>query len=333
MRKDVKLGFAIGGVLLAVAIVFALVNSSHTKVKDEVVDATADTMSTDASDADAGKTDANTAAEVKPEPAAKVATSGSTKTDATAATNDQTGLFNSTPAAATNGAAFSSTDWDQSMKTGVIKTNTPVMAATSGGPMPDAIVDHTPTPAVVGPVHVNAPGVSFVSHAQQGDADEAVKGSTVTLGTPVGGPPTAVIARQATSHTIKNGETFSTIAAVYYGNAKYHKLISAANPKVDPTHLKIGTVITLPALDAKADSTKSAAASHTTSDEKAIDAKTQYRVRSGDNLHRICVKLYGDPKQVDALYDLNKSAIGTDPAKLKLGMILKLPSAPTVAAK
>ena len=38
------------------------------------------------------------------------------------------------------------------------------------------------------------------------------------------------------------------------------------------------------------------------------------------------MKLYGNIRMVDKLYELNKNAIGADPAKLKLGMILKLPS-------
>ena len=332
MRKDVKLGFAIGGVLLAVAIVFALVNSSHPKVKEEVADTTADVSSTETATADADKADANKAAEVKPEAGTHAAAASTAKADAPS-TSDQAGLFNNTPTPNPNAPAFSSTDWDQSMKTGsVVKTNTPVMAATSGGPAPDAADHSANTPS--GPIHVDAPGVSFAPRTTQGDADDAVKTTAPALGTPAAGLTIATGSRQATTHTIKSGETFSTIAATYYGNARYHKLITAANPKVDPTHLKIGQVIALPALDAKAESSKPAASSSkAVADDKPIDTKTQYRVQSGDNLHRICVKLYGDPKKVDEVYALNKSAIGSDPAKLKLGMILKLPSAPTATTR
>ena len=36
---------------------------------------------------------------------------------------------------------------------------------------------------------------------------------------------------------------------------------------------------------------------------------------------------------MDALYEANKQAIGPDPRKLKLGMVLKLPEQPTVARR
>ena len=53
-------------------------------------------------------------------------------------------------------------------------------------------------------------------------------------------------------------------------------------------------------------------------------------MQSGDSLHKISMKLYGKIDMVQKIYDLNKSAIGDNPAKLKLGQVLKLPQPPTV---
>ena len=61
----------------------------------------------------------------------------------------------------------------------------------------------------------------------------------------------------------------------------------------------------------------------------AIDAAKQYQVKNGDSLYKISEKLYGDAKHVDEIYQANKDSIGPNPEKLKLGMILKLTTAPT----
>ncbi len=350
MRKDVKLGFAIGGVLLAVAIVFALVNTSHTKQPVDVAGGS-DGSQVDTTLSESGKTDANKPAVVKndttqtgkvakPDQNAKVEP---TKTDPIKVEPVKTDTAKTDQPESRDIFGKSSTNWEESLKTG---TPVPLMAGVMGT-TPGETAKSDPTTGVNTPKPAGGstvPGINFANthtptqtptagttatHTTQGDADDLIKTSAAPAGNTtvrVASPDT----RSATTHTIKNGETFVTIAAAYYGNGKYYKLIAAANPKVDPTHLKIGQVITLPAFDAKAETAKSAKPAPAS--ETPIDAKAEYRVQSGDNLHRICVKLYGDAKQVDALYDLNKAKIGSDPAKLKLGMVLKLPIAPTAAA-
>jgi nucleoid-associated protein YgaU len=44
------------------------------------------------------------------------------------------------------------------------------------------------------------------------------------------------------------------------------------------------------------------------------------------------MKLYGKSGYVERIYEKNKALIGSDPKKLKLGMILELPEKTTVAA-
>ncbi len=357
MRKDVKLGFAIGGVLLAVAIVFALVNTSHPKQPVDVADGS-DSAQTDSNASDSGKTDANKPAVVKND-ATEIGRSA--KTEQTAKVEQAKPDTAKTDIAKTDQPESrdifgkSSTNWDESLKTGtpVPLTPVPLMAGVMETSTSDT-AKNDPTTGVNTPKRTNrstgstvsgvnfanpqtatqttsngtaAPaGGNFTNHVTQRDADDLIKGAATPAGTTTV-HVTAPDTRTATTHVVKNGETFVTIAAAYYGNGKYYKLIVAANPKVDPTHLKIGQTITLPAYDAKAETAKSAKPA--AAPEAPIDAKAEYRVLAGDNLHRICVKLYGDSKQVDALYDLNKAKIGSDPAKLKLGMVLKLPIAPT----
>ena len=49
------------------------------------------------------------------------------------------------------------------------------------------------------------------------------------------------------TYTVQAGETFSSIAGSVYGNSRYYPHIMRANPSLDPTRLRAGTVINLPA--------------------------------------------------------------------------------------
>src|SRR5207244_11694203 len=110
------------------------------------------------------------------------------------------------------------------------------------------------------------------------------------------------------------------------------------NPNPDPQKQPPGITITLPdAADVRpqdvpggAVSGQAQAAAAPISHTAKIDSTKEYKVQPGDSLYRISVKLYGKSELSDKIYELNKAAIGADPAKLKLGMILKLPQPPTV---
>ncbi len=47
-----------------------------------------------------------------------------------------------------------------------------------------------------------------------------------------------------------------------------------------------------------------------------------------DSLFRISMRLYGSPRMTDAFYEMNRAAIGANPDRLRLGMILRLPAVP-----
>lgn len=51
------------------------------------------------------------------------------------------------------------------------------------------------------------------------------------------------------THKIRNGDTFSNLALVYYGDGSnaMSKKIADANPGVSPTKLKIGQQLNIPA--------------------------------------------------------------------------------------
>jgi nucleoid-associated protein YgaU len=142
-------------------------------------------------------------------------------------------------------------------------------------------------------------------------------------------------------HVVKSGETFSSIAQMAYGSAAYYPHVMRANPGLNPNNLKPGLVINLPPAEevkASAAAEKSAKASGDAPagakmvDEVKIDASRQYRVVAGDSLYKIGQKLYGTGVMGDKIYEMNRQVIGSDPKRLKLGMVLELPQPPTAGA-
>jgi nucleoid-associated protein YgaU len=369
MRNDVKLGFAIGGVLLAVVIVFALVNSSS---PDPGTDTSTAQVESPVSPVDATRQASG---------GTPAATTSSTPTNSTAAGTTSAGNVSATPtdvfanngATPSNGQPF---DWREGLATGKLPTmmnhqatpsgssGTPtgseVVTGGSNSAKTDSAAARKPitvpstttetnndatsnTPAVLGggvnERSANSARVNVAGSSSQPDADKvlsdykstAAKTGTTTetraAGTSLSTPTKTILTTR--THTIKSGETFSTIATAYYGHIRHAKLIAKANPGVDSSRLKIGQVINLPAYDAGAE----AAAITKANTPTAIDSARQYRVQSGDSLHNIAMKLYNDPKKVEAIYAANKAVIGENPAKLKLGMVLTLPAQPAVAKK
>lgn len=152
-----------------------------------------------------------------------------------------------------------------------------------------------------------------------------------------------------TTHVVKTGESFYTIAQAAYGNSHFYPHLLRANPDVNPNRLKPGMTIKVPAASSVKPSESptlasggatnapgsliSLSASSTPGPRKPRPtaattplAAGEYRVAQDENLYRIAVKLYGSPRKMQEIYDLNKSTIGSDPAKVKVGAILKLPA-------
>ncbi|HEX8325305.1 MAG TPA: LysM peptidoglycan-binding domain-containing protein [Tepidisphaeraceae bacterium] len=146
----------------------------------------------------------------------------------------------------------------------------------------------------------------------------AAPAKTVSASTPAG---------SGTKYTIKPGDTFSTIAAKMYGNKKFSSVLVKANPEINPSRMKIGQEITVPPKDSVA-SIGGAIDTDSQNLSAPIDASRQYRVANGDTLSGIAQKLYGRSTQWQALYEANRTTIGPDEAKLKVGTLLELPQRP-----
>ena len=116
-------------------------------------------------------------------------------------------------------------------------------------------------------------------------------------------PPPAV----SVSYVVQVDDSFSAIAARYYGAARHWVRIKQANPTVDPDRLRPGQIRTLPAL------------------EPAGDDQWYYTVKLGDTLTRIASRYFGTSAAWPQIYQANRPLIGVDPDKLAPGLTLKLP--------
>jgi nucleoid-associated protein YgaU len=376
MRKDVKLGFAIGGVLLAVLIVYVLVVPGG---KDERL-----TSAAGGSDANAQKANGGGGAGVTLEPIVPPSVSpttqplpgsntasaaGGTPPPAPPATFNppaggaSTDPFEQQPAdpPVSANARSKDVDWskllndsDVLMVTPAAKKPTEIAAvlpvSTAEKKTADAVADITkpgPTPVVpptamedkpAAPPAAPTPVPAPITPAEPIVPQSPPVAENPTTTEPMVGPqqPPAGI---APTHTVETGETFSTIALRYYGDANLYGPLMRANPGIEPTKLRPGMKVTIPPAGEVRPAIAKAAPVHgapvnsdqaqVSSSKVEIDPATQYRVQGGDSLYSIGKKLYGRGDKADALYQANKAQIGEDMHRLKLGQVLTLPEPPT----
>ena len=126
-------------------------------------------------------------------------------------------------------------------------------------------------------------------------------------------------------YAVQAGDTLSSIAEDVLGDARHWDLIAKANPFVDPNKLKVGQKLRLPAKDSPR------TASHGQTQPNVSNSAGQYVVQNGDTLVSIARSYYGDPALWEIVFSANKSVIGGNPDRLKVGMRLTIPPAPKPA--
>src|SRR5262249_31478559 len=114
----------------------------------------------------------------------------------------------------------------------------------------------------------------------------------------------------ATEYIIAKGDTFSIIAKKFHISTK---ALMDANPGVEPTKLKIGEKINIPAATASATSSTSGAAT-----TAAPSGEQTYTVKSGDSLTKIATQFATSVKAIRSLNNLK-----TD--KIVVGQKLRIP--------
>ena len=403
MRKDVKLGLAVGGVLLAVLVVYVLVvpgsNSNQAGAILENLDGSeAQTGGAEGGDSVAqGETTAagDSTGASAPDQQAKTGgatadaggasgasgavadAGGASAGDTSAGANGAAGGANTGATAKDNATAGGGWNWDAlvngteklpSMGAATdVSTNSTsnTSFANGGGGQPASgaagnagnLSTNTPSGTSTARGTAGQTGTAGGSVAQGGTAPQGGGADVLSNGTgggtadgtaggagqspsrqttlaesttprtQDGAPARMTIASDSATrtHVVKVGDTYSKISLAVYGTSKHYADIELANPGVDPTRLKPGTTINLPAVAAKQPTATPAA----NGAAATIDPQKEYKVQPNDSLYTISLRLYGKADRMEKIYELNKSAIGDDRARLKLGMVLKLPEPPT----
>ena len=293
MRNDVKLGLAVGGLLLGVVLAYALFFSNTNKDRKDVADGSYSALN-NSDTAQKPAPQANT----DQQPPAQVNTNPPANNPAPPTNEHPTNsLVDTAPANPLIGRS-----WQLLLNEGATANSTGTI--TSPG-------DHAAPPSIRNSV---PPTETTVTPPRE----------TVTRAEPPAAPS------GPRRYTIKNGDTFWSIARVEYGNAAYFGAIQRANPGVDPGRIKAGDSIILPDKNEVIATPTAAATARQPSaaDLVNIDPTRQYRVQAGDNLNSISKKLYGRADKWMQIYELNKELIGPNAAALKRDMILALPEPP-----
>ncbi len=165
---------------------------------------------------------------------------------------------------------------------------------------------------------------AFVEPTNAPSASNIVSAATNANMAPVEAPPvTTPTVNPASDYVIVKGDMFSTIAKKFHVSIK---ALQEANPAVEPTKLKIGQPIHIPASSSSAASNPAAGSAAA---PDATGSAQTYSVKSGDSLTKIAGE-FG--VTIKALRSFN--SLKTD--KIVVGQKLKIPakgtSAPTTTA-
>ncbi|HEX4054380.1 MAG TPA: LysM domain-containing protein [Tepidisphaeraceae bacterium] len=333
MRKDVKFGLTIGAILVVTLVVYVIVLSRGPSTPPKVGVAMP------------SPTDSQAAEPTDSTPTPSTLAHTEVADSSTADQQNNVGGSNAQPAApeanapaATQptAATDSKSDWDSALNHGLPPSLSAAAPDRTVMPMIDSapfarngsgvsrdpntpMIDSLPTTQPAPPVAVNAPmmdnsaAVSIPAPANLGSSN-----------------PQPVASSGPRTHRVAAGESPYSISQTVYGNSKYYKKILAANPGIDPHRLKIGQILVIPDLtDSERNPTAAAGAADPST---SVDSSSAYKVVPGDTLEGISRKLYGSSAMIDAIYQANKSLIGSSEDVLKVGWVLKLPKAPTVAS-
>jgi nucleoid-associated protein YgaU len=124
-------------------------------------------------------------------------------------------------------------------------------------------------------------------------------------------------------HTVKDGDSYWSLAVKYYKHGKYATVLQQANPGVPASALGIGKTLIVPHPDKVLGGGTSSARSETPA--PAVDAPSgtrAYRVKKGESLWKIAEREYGRGSEMSRIVAANP---GIDPDHIGEGDTIFLP--------
>jgi nucleoid-associated protein YgaU len=136
-------------------------------------------------------------------------------------------------------------------------------------------------------------------------------------------PPQPII------HVVQSGDTLSEISTKYYGTVKKVKVITDANPGLDPRRMPVGTRLKIPRIEGLREavvvaSSGPAPALSAVAGRRPGAPVRKYTVQKGDSLYRIALKFYNDGNKLEDIRLANRDVL-PNPDYLRVGMELVIP--------
>jgi len=151
---------------------------------------------------------------------------------------------------------------------------------------------------------------------------------------PAGAGNTASAAPRVRYHYVKEGETLSSIASHYYGQARHYQLIYEANRDKlsSPNAVRPRIQLVIPPDPAQGEGAPAVADADASSRSTAASAGAasssgtkEYTVKEGDTLSSIAEQFYGSQNKWTELHKLNKDRL-PNANRLRAGMTLRVPT-------
>ncbi len=120
-------------------------------------------------------------------------------------------------------------------------------------------------------------------------------------------------------HTCAEGDTYKSLATLYYGDPSFYALLQHVNDAWGSA--PVGDTVIIPAFDVRV-SPRERRVRHV--DPQPIGSGVTYRVLEGDNLWKISVKHYGKGSKNLEIYEANRDVMKSEDA-LRPGMTLRIP--------
>ncbi|MGJ8654895.1 MAG: LysM peptidoglycan-binding domain-containing protein [Akkermansiaceae bacterium] len=128
----------------------------------------------------------------------------------------------------------------------------------------------------------------------------------------------------AASHTVKSGETFSSVSRKY--GVSVSSLINA-NPKVKPSNIAIGQKLVIPQVNTTATASTPKVKTQTAKRASTVSHGSTYKVNKGDTFYKIA------QTHNISLSELSAANPSVNPKKLKIGQTVRLTKSATLASK
>ncbi len=267
----------------------------------------------------------------------------------------------SDPAATPRKGSMSLADWlrAQDLDRPVEKPDPPVRIHPTPLPTPKPVVHTPPTPTPTPRLRTNsytvAGGDSFYGIAKDlfgsskhwrtiaelnPDVDPARLRVGQTLRVPANVDAPTPLRRPARGeervaagegvHVVQKGETLSSIAEQYLGNANLFRRIVEANSDTlpDPDRLKVGTKLRIPGAATRSGNVSANRPAPRGVSSRGVSLRAAggrtVKVGKGESLSLIAARELGDAKYWTKLYEANRDVI-SNPDRLKVGAELRIP--------